>query len=196
MTADRRDDLDPFFRELAEEGAEPDAIEALDALVTPTAPPSPLRDRIFASVAAGGRWHRFAGSVAKLLDVTAERARQLLDGIDDPKSWNPGMLPGMELYHLEGDDAVPGAITGFIRFPGGVPVPDHKHFGEEIMLILAGRYIDSAGHEWGPGDIARMPAESEHNFQILPGPDLLYLVIVHEGLEMAGMELRPGDPRI
>ena len=193
-----RDDaaLDTFLRELAEGGNEAEVLEALDALVTPEKPPASLRDRLFGGLRTEGRWHRFADDVGKLLDVTVDRAKQLLDGIDDPKSWNPGLLPGMELYHLEGDDAVPNAITGFIRFPGGTPVPDHRHLGDEIMLILAGRYIDSAGNEWGPGDIARMPKDSEHNFQILPGPDLLYLVIVHEGLVLAGVELKPGDPRI
>jgi anti-sigma factor ChrR (cupin superfamily) len=193
-----RDDaaLDTFLREIAEARSESEALDTLDAIVGPVSPQPSLRDRLLASLETSGRWHRFADPVSELLGVSVHRAKQLLDGVDEPSSWNPGMLPGMELYHLEGDDAVDNAITGFIRFPGGVPVPDHDHLGEEIMLVLSGRYIDSGGHEWGPGDVARMPAGSSHNFQILPGPDLLYLVIVHEGLRIAGMLLRPGDPRI
>lgn len=192
------DGRDAFVDEVLEQDAE--ALEELARLtdvLEPSEPSSELRDRILADATHTGRFHDHAGRLAHLLDVSVDGARDMLDGIDLAANWQSSPVPGVEVYHLDGGRAVQNAITGFIRVEAGGTFPDHEHLGEEIVLVLQGRYIDGVdGHEYGPGDEIHQQPGSRHDFQVKPGPDLLYLAIVHDGMRIAGMELYPGDPRI
>ena len=71
----------------------------------------------------------------------------------------------------------------------------YEHFGEETVLILQGRCEDG-GRVLGPGDRVWMPAGSSHSFTVLPGPDLLYLAVVHGGLRVGQLVLDASDPRV
>jgi quercetin dioxygenase-like cupin family protein len=190
--------LDPFLRELSED--DPEALEdalALGEELEPATPPAELRERILSDATHEGRLHRFADRVAALLDVSTDRAREMLDGIDRADSWESAPLPGIGLYHLDGGPAVQNAITGFIRVEAGGFFPPHRHLGPEVVLVLQGHYVDEAdGTEVGPGEEVSKQAETEHGLRAKPGPDLLYLAVVQDGIEMGGRILRPGDPGI
>jgi quercetin dioxygenase-like cupin family protein len=189
---------EPDFVDEASE-LDPEAPELFRRLAEPLAridPRDEVRARMLAAANEKGRLHRFAEPVARLLDVGEERARELIDGIDDPASWVGAPFPGVELYHIEGGATVANAITGFIRIDAGHGFPEHTHLGDEKVLILQGRLVDDGGRELGPGTELPMGPGTTHSFTVKPGPRLVYLAIVHGGLEVAGMTLRPGDPRI
>jgi hypothetical protein len=191
------DELDVFLRELAEAGCSEEEIAEIADVLQPAQPSETLRDRLIASAKAGGRLHRFSAQVATLLDVDESEAQRLLDGIDQPDSWEDNPLPGVTIYHLSGGPAVADAITGFIRIERGGGFPPHGHLGEEHTLVVQGRCRDSAtGEVLGPGSLVKNDHDHEHAIEVLPGPAFIYLTVVFGGIDIGGMVLKPGDPRI
>jgi mannose-6-phosphate isomerase-like protein (cupin superfamily) len=191
---DQGDDL--FAPEALAEGLSIDDVARIAQTMTPALPPSDLRDRVMRSIATGGRLHRFADSVARALDVAADCARALLDGIDEATSWAAGPLPGVALYDVRGGPLAAGAITGFIRLPAGASFPEHSHLGSETVLVVQGRYRDSGGSIVGPGELVTMPKGSSHSFEVEDGADLVYLVVAFDGVRIGDRTFLPGDPDI
>lgn len=171
-----------------------ETLETLTAALPRFPLPDSLLARIQADTSRAGRLRRFAATVASLLDVTAAKAADLLDLAADPTSYGPGMVHGMSLLHVSGGPAVSRAITGFVRLEGGIHFPEHLHLGQESVLVLQGRFVED-GRVVGPGDVATQPAGSSHAFHALPGPDLVYLAVVQDGLRIGETSLLPGDPR-
>lgn len=171
-----------------------DELAAITQSLPPVPPSNELFSRIEATAQSEGRFHRFTDHVADLADVDGERARDLLDGLDAPDSWEAGPIPGMRLYHIDGGPRVANAIAGFVRLEGATEFPEHRHLGDERVLVIQGRFVDTAsGQEAGPGDVVELPGGSTHGFRVLDGPDLVYLAIVQEGLEMLGQKFGPSD---
>lgn len=193
MTVDEK--RDALLRELLDEGELDEELlgRIAGALGPQAAPTADARRRLFETVSRGGRLHRFADRVAELLDVDVARARTLLDGIDDKDSWEASPLPNVRLYHVAGGSRVAGAITGFVRIPEGGVFPEHDHSGDETVLIVQGRCRDSHdGSILVPGDLARMtPSDGAHEVLALPGPALVYLAVVFEGIAIGGQHFGP-----
>jgi putative transcriptional regulator len=187
---------DGFGAELEAEEKPHALLAEVASLLHPVTPSDALRARLMAS-AAQGRLDRYRLQVARLLDIDEERASELLDGIDDPSSFEAGPLPGIDLFHVEGGETVDGAITGFIRIaPGGV-FPHHEHLGHEYVLVVQGAFRDEeSGEVYRPGDLSTMTPGTAHELRVLPGPTLIYLAVVFEGVGIGGEAFRPGDPRI
>lgn len=159
--------------------------------------PAGMREAILASARTEGRHERFARDVARLLDVDEGRARELLDGIDRSESWVAGPLPDVSLYHLEGGPQVADAITGFVRLPQNAIFPEHRHLGDEAVLVVQGSFVDGvSGAIHRPGDVVHMPAGSAHDFRARPGPALVYLVVVRDGVQIGDVIMRADDPRM
>ncbi|MCA9607046.1 MAG: cupin domain-containing protein [Myxococcales bacterium] len=187
------DDLeDPFLAELSVQ----DTAALSEALVEGAAPPPSLRDRIMAAASLEGRFERYVATTARLLDVDEDRARGLLDGIGRGEVWYQGLLPDVSLYDIEGGPAVENAITGFIRMPAGTPFPEHDHLGKESALILQGSAEDHRGVIWRPGEVIVLEAGQVHSFRARPGPDLVYLVVVQNGIKIGDQTFGPDDPRV
>ncbi len=167
-------------------------LEALD----PVDPPASLRQRIMQSIAQGGRLHRFADALSDALDVSVERAKALLDRVDDLTEFVPSLPPQATIFHVEGGPRVAAAITGFIRMAPGSVFPPHTHEGDELVLVVQGRLREDDGTEAGPGEIRRRPPGSTHSFEVLPGPDLVYLAVLFDGLRIGETVVRPGDSGI
>ncbi len=187
------DFLDRFLLEF--EGA--DVLPVLSEL-QPSRQPSPnLRARLLQQATHEGRLSRFAETAAEMLDLTSEAAQALLDRIDDPSVWSPGLAPAMTLFHVQGGPRVQGAITGFVRIESGAGFPDHEHLGDEEVLIIQGTCLDSIeGKVYRPGDRVRMASGSAHSFEVRPGPAFLYLAVVFNGIRVGDQDLRPDDPRL
>ncbi len=195
----RREDpfLDEFLRELMQAGIDVEQLSEFATTLPQRAPEAGTRHRLMSSLEHGGRLHRFAGQIAELLDVDTTRARQWLDAIDDPSSWQGGPGPGVTLFHIDGGPAVASAINGFVCVERGQCFPHHSHLGDEAVMIVQGRFKDShSGNVYGPGDVVREVKGSAHRLDVLPGPKLIYLAIVFGGVNIGGTILRPGDPRI
>jgi hypothetical protein len=191
------DELDPFLRELSEAGvSEAEAMDALVDALEPAPLPAALRARILASTRTESRFASFADQVAKLVDVAVDTAKELLLGIDREESWGPAAVPAMQLYNFDGGPAVTNAITGFVRMPVGSAFPHHAHIGQETVLVLQGRLKESNGDIVGPGDVKVGAAGTEHAFEVMEGPELIYLVVVQKGITIGEETFGPDDPRM
>ncbi|MFO0696444.1 MAG: cupin domain-containing protein [Polyangiales bacterium] len=173
-----------------------DALVALAEALPPSGPEASGRARLLGLAAPEGRLDRFAADVARLLDLAPEAASALLARASTPAPYEPGPFPGVSLFHVVGGPAVAGAITGFVRLVAGAEFPEHEHLGDEAVLILQGRLIDSGGAERGPGEVVPMPAGSRHGVVAKAGPDLVYLAVLREGLRIGDVEMRADDPRL
>lgn len=175
--------------------AEADAVgEALSALAVALPSPSPhpdLRTRLLASASGPARFAPFIDRLARMIDVAADAARELLASIDRPGAWLPSPAPNVLLIHLPGGPAVAGLDAGFVRIAAGTPFPLHRHIGDERVLVLQGSYRDSTGATVRAGEQTHMPAGSEHHFTAGPERDLIYAV-VFGGIEIGGVPVDLG----
>lgn len=171
-------------------------VASLGLLARPVAPPPELRARVLAAVAADGRFGRFVDRVAQILDVTMARARELLRGIDEPSSWVDGPDAGCDLFHLEGGSATMQAVCGFVRIKPGATFPEHQHVGVETVLVLQGSFRDTLGSTVHAGTEVEMAGGTSHGLLALPGPDLIYLARIFDGVVIGGTLMAPGDPRV
>ncbi len=163
-------------------------VQAQEALTTllltpepPSAPPG-LQARLWETVAQSCRLEEFVQPLAKMLDVASSRAREMLGWIDDLNMWEAAPVPSFSLMHLEPGPSVQAANVGSVKVLAGADFPHHTHDGEEIVFILQGGLRDSSGTISRRGDVVRAPDDSEHSFQALPGPDLIYLVLLERGV--------------
>ncbi len=184
---------DPSLREAIDAAR---AIYAALALVTHRLPPAALRARVMESVASTSRFERWASAAASVLRTTVENARALLQRIDAAASWEPAPMPGITLFHLEPYVTLPNAIPGFVKVAQGHQFPPHHHLGAETTLILQGTCRDDDGRILRPGDLAHRDAQTDHAFEVLPGPDFIYLVVVFDGVVIGGVPMLPGDRRV
>lgn len=184
MSDDRRD---AFLREL-----EPGDLEALASSLPARALDPSVRARLLDAAQPSGRLWHFAERVAELLDLSVQRARELLDSLDDPAVWEHEG-PGVALYWVEGGPRVQDAVRGFVRIDAGLSFPHHEHLGEERVLILQGAYRDTISDQrFRSGDLVRMARDTSHAV-IVPsdGVDLLKLVVVFGGVRTAAKLYEP-----
>lgn len=163
-----------------------EALASLAFALAPIAPSPSVRARLLASAAGAntkGRFERFVTAVAKLFDVTTEKARSLVDAIDVPEAWDAGPVPGVGFLHLNGGPRVAIADCGLVRFPKGMEWPLHRHVGHESMLILEGGLVED-GVVFGPGSLIEKAPGTQHAFTLLPDVDCVCGVVLFEGIEM------------
>jgi hypothetical protein len=166
-------------------------LQQVSEALSPLAPPPGLRARLLDNAQPAARFARFENAVAQLLDLDLDHAKQLIARLDDASAWTQE-LPGISFLWVDGGPRVADAIRGFIRVDAGQEFPQHEHLGEEITLVLQGRFDDrDRGVVLVPGDIDRMPAGTSHGFRVRPGIDGLKLAVVHTGLRALGHTYLP-----
>ena len=147
--------------------------------VTPSAD---VKTRLLAS-AGGGRFERFAGRMASLLDVTIDRARELLGLVERPSSWETP-VPGVELIHFDGGPAYAAADCGFVRIAPGCKFPWHTHRGEEVSVILSGVMRDHDGKLLRAGDELVHPSGTQHELTAEGDDPVIYVARAMNGIEV------------
>ncbi len=153
----------------------------------PAGAPSPdLRARVLGIADPATRLHGFADRVARLFDVSRERALELIAAFDAATGWEDGPIPSTRVYHLDAGPAVEGADSGFVRIDAGARFPRHLHKGEERMFIVSGRVRDDAGREWCEGDTIVSRPGDEHALTVDPREPLLFAIVLYEGIEVVG----------
>jgi putative transcriptional regulator len=163
---------------------------ALGSVIQPVAPSPEVKRRLLASV-GGGRFDEFSERLAKLFDVTLDRARELLGLIERPASWVP-QLPGIALVHFDGGPAAAAADCGFVRMAPGVMFPPHTHLGEEASVVLAGRIHDVTNDRiLGPGEECVQAEGTNHYLVCIGDEDCLYASRATNGIAAFGMRIRP-----
>lgn len=165
---------EPEQRELAELLAKLGAV--------PDADPNTLergRTRLLAAVSESSE--RFAplfGKLMQFFDLTAEALRAVFTRAENASEWQPGPVPWVSLFHLDGGPKTAGLDTGLVRLKKGTPFPRHRHLGPERVLILQGGYHDHQEHWYGPGDFHDMPQGSEHALLMTEQEDVLIAVVM------------------
>ena len=156
---------------------------AAQEMVEPvTASPS-VKARLLGSV-GGGRFERFSARVAKIFDVTVDRARELLGLVERSASWeNP--VPGIGLVHFDGGPACAAADCGFIRIAPGCTFPWHTHRGEELSIVLAGTLRDHSGRLLKAGDELLQAPGTAHDLVAEGDEEVIFAARATEGIEVA-----------
>ncbi len=160
------------------------------ALIAPLTPPPDVHARLMSSIGAGA-FERHASPMAKLFDVSVDRARELLGLIDRTSSWDTAM-PGVHLVHFDGGAAWAAADCGFIKLDVGTAFPLHDHLGEEVSLVLAGRLRDrTSGRIYGPGDEIVANQGEEHDMFCEGEAPCMYAARALNGITIGGAPARP-----
>lgn len=137
------------------------------------------------------RFERFAERIASLADVALETVKGWLSKIDDAAVWSETAMEQLRLFHIDGGPAVDDAIIGFVELLAGTSFPEHTHLGTEKTFIIQGMLRDENGDVHGPGELVTREAGTTHGISAEPGVPLLYLNIIHKGLELFGIEYGP-----
>jgi len=174
----------------AELAAYQQTTDAIGAAIPPVAPPPEIKQRLLASV-GGGRFEQFSGRLARLYDVTVDRARELLGLIERPASWMP-QIPGISLVHFDGGPAAAAADCGFIRLASRAMFPPHTHLGEEVVTILSGRVHDVTNDRMvGPGEDYIQPEGTHHYLVCVSDEDCIFASRAMNGIAVGGTRARP-----
>jgi hypothetical protein len=170
-----------------------DAFAAIAGAARAVTPPSSLRERLLGGLRLEGRLHRFAHTVAELLDISLEQAKSFLDRTERSEEWEDPGIPGVRFFWVGGGPRVENAVRGFVRVRSGATFPVHEHVGIEHVLVLQGVYVDSVtGERIGPGTIVERAPGTAHGFGVVPdGPDLLQLSVVQTGVLVGGERIDP-----
>jgi putative transcriptional regulator len=99
--------------------------------------------------------------------------RRLIGGGLDRVAWKT-VAPGVRKHDIA---LGPGAASALymLHIAPGKAVPEHGHGGAEMTLILSGAYRDELGL-FGPGDIADLDEDVEHQPKVEPGEACICLV--------------------
>jgi putative transcriptional regulator len=168
--------------------------EAADVLpdgIQPVAPAPHVLQRLLAS-AGGGRFEAFSARIARMYDVTVERARELLALIERPASWRP-QIPGLSLVDFDGGPAAAAADCGFFRLSPGAMFPPHTHLGEEASIVLAGQIRDMANNRiLVAGEDYLQAQGSKHLLLCVGDEDCIYAACAMNGIDLGtGTRARP-----
>ena len=143
------------------------------------------RARLLAAVAESSE--RFAplfGKLRDLFDLPPEALRSIFLRAAVAEAWQPGPLPWVSLFHLQGGPRVAGLDAGFVRLKKGTPFPAHRHTATERVLVLEGGYHDHAGRWYGPGEMHEMLEGTEHSLQMSAEQDVLLAVVLSGEVEV------------
>jgi anti-sigma factor RsiW len=164
--------------------------DALGTAIEPVTPPPQVLQRLLATV-GGSRFEPLSARLARLFDVTIDRARELLGLIERPASWVPQM-PGIALIHFDGGPRAAVADCGFVRLAAGATFPPHTHLGEEIVTVLVGRIHDITNDRViGPGEDYVQAEGTTHVLVCLGEEDCIYASRAANGIEIGGVRARP-----
>lgn len=164
--------------------SDPDLALELDRYLELVAvtPSADLEVRLLAS-AGGGRFERFSERVAKLFDVTVDRARELLGRVEHAASWEQP-VPGVSLIHFDGGPACAAADCGFVRIAPGCKFPWHTHRGEEVSVILSGAMRDHDGKVLRAGDELVHQQGTTHELATEGDEPVIYVARAMNGIEV------------
>ncbi len=164
--------------------------DSASALIDPVRPDGSVKARLMASIGES-RFEKFTSQLAKLYDVTIDRARELLGLMERATSWEHPM-PGIGLVHFAGGPAYAAADCGFVRLAPGTSFPHHTHMGEEVSLILAGEIQDKqTGVIYRAGDEVVKGLDSDHDVVSTGHEDAIYAARAMNGITIAGAPARP-----
>ncbi|MCW2308896.1 ChrR family anti-sigma-E factor [Rhodobium gokarnense] len=87
--------------------------------------------------------------------------------------WKP-IAPGVAKHDLPTPKGSRGRLF-LLKIAPGKRVPEHGHGGTELTMVLSGSYSDHLGC-YGPGDVADLDADLEHQPHVDPGAPCISVV--------------------
>lgn len=102
--------------------------------------------------------------------------------------WRTTRYPGIAI-HFYATDKRTGRVLALIRMDPGCGYPEHRHRGEEHVLVLQGGYRDERG-EHRAGSFVVYEDRSVHEPIALAGagaPACVLLALAHEGVALLGV---------
>jgi putative transcriptional regulator len=156
-------------------------------------PPASLRARILDD-ARPPRLVAMRDKLAALFDLTQQKARALLDRLEEPAAWMDGPVPRSWIMPVDGcGPKVAGAFCGFVKMGAAVRWPAHRHLGHESMLVLDGGFRQDDGLEVHAGQVHVMEEGSAHGFTIFDDEACITAVVVFGGVRFDDPALDLGD---
>jgi quercetin dioxygenase-like cupin family protein len=187
---DHDEELPEFVREALEEGALDGAarVQRLPELLSPISPPASSLSRLLEAVADPPlRYAPFYARLGSLWDLPEARVVDVLERARDERAWRRAPLPGLKLFRVEG--GAPDATCYLAHFAAGLRFPEHRHRGQESVLLLEGSYTDRGGRVFRSGDVHEMAPGSAHGFVIAPDEPCI-AAARHHGIEFTSRFLR------
>ena len=108
------------------------------------------------------------------------------------RSWR-WAAPGISLIALDVPGMARRELAYLLRVAPGKSLPEHGHDGWELTCVLTGRFIDATG-EYGPGDLAVMDTDKDHQPVTASGDDCICLIACAAPLRMRGLLARLIQP--
>lgn len=134
------------------------------------------------------RYAPFFDRLSELWDLPEPLVRERLVAAKRPEAFSRTGLPGIHRLRVQGGPRRAGAGLELLRLAPGARFPEHRHLGEELVLVLEGSYTD-AGRIFGPGDEQPMAAGSSHGLAVL-GSAPCVATVVSGGFEFENPPLR------
>lgn len=150
----------------------------LGLALEPVAAPADLRRRLLARVGGPDRFLPFLDRLVTLFDLPEADTRRELDAILDPTAEWEEMVPGCTFRDFDGGPAIGDAHAGLIRLQPSTVFPNHRHVGEERVLMLKGRVVDEDGREYRAGDTICMDDGSAHELRAVGDEEAIYAAVV------------------
>lgn len=163
----------------AELGLVQAALGLLSTALPPMTPSPGVRARLLASLDAAKAPSRVEAVLGEVFDLGAQAVRDVLALIERAADWTQSGVPGFSFIHFAGGPKTAGLECGLIRLSAGFVFPRHRHLGDEVTLVVKGRYTDLSSKEvFGPGDVSRRANGTEHSFRVHPEEELVYAILM------------------
>jgi len=151
------------------------------------APAEEARARLMTVAETQERWTPFLKRMAALVDLAEAQMRAVFAKALDLANWEPGPVPGVQLFHFDGGPRLAAVDAGLARLPKGATSPVHRHIGDELVFVLEGSFVDLvSGQVHKPGDLIHHGPGSEHAFRVVGDSDLVYALLVNAEIQIVG----------
>jgi anti-sigma factor ChrR (cupin superfamily) len=154
--------------ELARELQEIEETFSVMAQALPPAAPDPGRKAILlAALETQSSFSEFLEPLCELFDLGKREVERVLGWIGDPRRWEPGPMPGIEMLRCAPGPKAAAWEVGFIRFAAGLAFPRHRHLGLNTELVMAGEFTDlETGVLHRTGELIVKDEGTEHAFVV------------------------------
>ncbi len=170
-------------------------VSGLGEALEPLPPSASARDKLLEAATTTERWAPFTARLGKLVDLADEKMRAVFARARDLLQWEPGPIPGVQLFHFDGGAAAAALDAGLVRVTAGSYSPIHRHTGDEWVFVLEGTFVDLVtGATHGPGELIHHGPGSEHAFKVGDATDLVYALVLSAGVELVGWPQPPAQP--